>query len=669
MDSQPHLFQDIPPPYSDGVGLTWHPARGIVVTERREISAYLKKIHQTVVTQYIKHPYMVPGHSFHDSRQFSFRHSACLNEFPRGYVLLAVSRAEGKGVDKYISGHPSLSQYRSMKEFEPHIVWLTSDCTSMYKNCACVLCKKMPPTSQAMLVDINGQVRKLSPQVQSVPVPPSKSAPKQELQQQPFNPRNATKSEMVREVQASFVPKISSTAGTGPGKLLGNHQTSASASSQYPPYHQNATLRNLQPAKASSVGRSSQQTQKRDTPVNDTTQPGSECVVQSASASTSALPQKGTDSKWSSNVINHSHSHLHTKHSTAPKKEKHHSTAANKSLLGAVKELQVEGLLGYDSKKLYSANAKPAVKKEKQSRNQASATGNYLPSPESGRQKRLPSCEEPVLTCQPATGGATLPMKVKKPSQFLANESASGRKNFGTFRREGLLASNLEFLGETTNGPDIASNSTQKLPVLTTDVAKVEKSLISPLSEGSEPGGNSGRQIVSGGHEMLEIEETPTSDDGMLTKAEVIPPTKEIRAFACEQTPCLEHLNQSSPSSDEETTPGIFVDLSRKHVKNLSDRAKMIKERKRRNRQLQEDSLSNLSNGAGACTFTQNQGGSVDSKRRRVESSISGGNSMEDILEDILEVRIPPAAAFMENTISSLNVLVSGCCTCHPERF
>ncbi|KAI9341813.1 hypothetical protein DFJ73DRAFT_843417 [Zopfochytrium polystomum] len=156
------LLTEIPPPPSDGVQ-TGHanlPPKAIIVDSEEDIASFFAKAEGKLKDAYLRHPDTIPGLDLApgDNGKVRFSTNARLSRMPYGYVLIKIPRETSmkqKTSDRYILGHPSGAKFRSLVEFSHHLEWLISQ-PRPYQNCFCPLCKKIPPSSKAVLRRIDG---------------------------------------------------------------------------------------------------------------------------------------------------------------------------------------------------------------------------------------------------------------------------------------------------------------------------------------------------------------------------------------------------------------------------------------------------------------------------------------------------------------------------------
>ncbi|KAJ3411451.1 hypothetical protein HDV05_002186 [Chytridiales sp. JEL 0842] len=76
-------------------------------------------------------------------QNLQFTKDAKLEALPEGYFLWAIPRiaSVSKVADKYVYGHPSGRKYRSVVEFEPHLLFLAKGGAEVGGECECCLCR------------------------------------------------------------------------------------------------------------------------------------------------------------------------------------------------------------------------------------------------------------------------------------------------------------------------------------------------------------------------------------------------------------------------------------------------------------------------------------------------------------------------------------------------
>ncbi|KAJ3109893.1 hypothetical protein HDU96_007074 [Phlyctochytrium bullatum] len=142
-----YIFPGVPPPISDGVGLTrkrlLHGHE--LILDEQGVQPWLAKLTEPLRRCYIDDPRTFPRASWvndRQPRQVVFQHSATLRSLPDGYALARRQRENSKHVDKYLYGHPSGGTFRSAEEFKHHLVWLARRTVDPDLRCACRLCTR-----------------------------------------------------------------------------------------------------------------------------------------------------------------------------------------------------------------------------------------------------------------------------------------------------------------------------------------------------------------------------------------------------------------------------------------------------------------------------------------------------------------------------------------------
>ncbi|KAJ3102566.1 hypothetical protein HDU97_000435 [Phlyctochytrium planicorne] len=141
----------MPPPKSDGISNKPTMNSSWYKSTKEELTRYLSRLSASILEVYRKHPELVPKPDKSSSKAAAtvFANDAELSALPLNYILFSQRRTGSSHIDKYLYGHPSGSRYRSVKEFEPHLVWLANSNGGEIVSappCKCLLCKDVRPS-------------------------------------------------------------------------------------------------------------------------------------------------------------------------------------------------------------------------------------------------------------------------------------------------------------------------------------------------------------------------------------------------------------------------------------------------------------------------------------------------------------------------------------------